>query len=154
MTSILVHGPEAASLLAAMHAEAFADPGVTGPPWSASAFADLLVLPGTVALVAATDGQPQGVLLLRTVLDEAEILTVGTRPAARRLGIGRCLVEAAARHAAAAGAGVLFLEVAETNTAARLLYAVCGFGPVGRRKGYYHLDGAAVDALILRRPLS
>jgi ribosomal-protein-alanine N-acetyltransferase len=46
------------------------------------------------------------------------------------------------------------LEVAETNGAARAVYAQAGFTQTGRRRGYYRgADGAAVDALVLVRKL-
>ena len=46
----------------------------------------------------------------------------------------------------------MFLEVAETNVAARALYARAGFTVTGRRRAYYHTpDGAAVDAVVMGR---
>jgi ribosomal-protein-alanine N-acetyltransferase len=49
--------------------------------------------------------------------------------------------------AAARGAQEIFLEVAESNAAARALYAKARAQEVGRRRRYY-ADGA--DALVLR----
>ena len=46
------------------------------------------------------------------------------------------------------------LEVAATNAPARALYARLGYGPAGRRGGYYRpAGGPPVDALVLRKPL-
>ena len=54
-----------------------------------------------------------------------------------------------------AGAAILFLEVAEDNAAARVLYARAGFVEIGRRKAYYASpDGRRIDALVLHRDLS
>ncbi|GAW41666.1 ribosomal-protein-alanine N-acetyltransferase [Brevundimonas sp. SH203] len=131
-------------VLAALHAEAFA------APWDARAFSDLLAQPG-VCLGVETDG----FILIRVVLDEAEILTLAVRPDARRQGLGRRLVERACDAAKEAGAASLFLEVAEDNAAARALYARAGFVEIGRRKAYYTgTDGRRIDALALRRDLS
>ena len=128
-----------AEALAALHAEAF------DAPWSASAFADLLVQPG-VLLEAESDG----FVLVQVAADEAEILTLAVRPAARRSGLATRLVEAVSRQAAVMGATRLFLEVAEDNAAARALYARLGFEPAGRRPRYYaRPDGRPVDALLL-----
>lgn len=134
--------PLHAAALAAIHAAAF-------PPrerWGADAMALQLGLPGAFGLIDARGG----LVLARVAADEAEILTLAVLPAARRQGIARALLAAAAGRAAAGGAVSLFLEVSAANLAARRLYAGCGFAPVGRRARYYP-DGA--DALIMRRAL-
>ena len=130
--------------LAALHAEAFS------APWDARAFADLMAQPGVLLRIEA-----DGFILIRVVLDEAEILTLAVRPGARRQGLGRRLVERACVAAKDAGAAILFLEVAEDNAAARVLYARAGFVEIGRRKAYYASpDGRRIDALVLHRDLS
>jgi ribosomal-protein-alanine N-acetyltransferase len=44
----------------------------------------------------------------------------------------------------------LFLDVAESNSAAIGLYARLGFTQMGRRKAYYaHADGSREDALLM-----
>ena len=139
---VLIVGPAAPddlARLAALHAEAF------DPPWTASALADLLAQPGVFAV--AHGG---GFILCRTVVDEAEILTLAVAPDTRNGGLGRRLVEAAAAFARQAGVARLFLEVADDNAAARALYARCSFVAEGRRRGYYaRPHGPAVDALLL-----
>ncbi|MBX3272515.1 MAG: GNAT family N-acetyltransferase [Sandaracinaceae bacterium] len=72
---------------------------------------------------------------------EAEILAIGVAPEARGRGVGRALLEAALE-----GARAAHLEVRATNTAARALYARCGFVGAGVRRGYY-ADGE--DALLM-----
>ena len=52
--------------------------------------------------------------------------------------------------AAAAGAKVMFLEVAEENQPAMALYAKAGFEKAGRRPDYY---GPGAHAWLLRRSL-
>ncbi|MFA4899368.1 MAG: ribosomal protein S18-alanine N-acetyltransferase [Brevundimonas sp.] len=131
------------AFLAALHAQAFA------APWSADTFADLLSQPGMLAV-----SEPDGFILIRTVVDEAEILTLAVVPSARRHGLGRRLVEEAAVAAVQAGATRLFLEVADDNIAARGLYEGAGFDPIGRRKAYYaSADGSRTDALVMSRDL-
>jgi [ribosomal protein S18]-alanine N-acetyltransferase len=127
------------AILARLHAQAFAT------PWSEAEFADLLNQAGVFAVL-----EPDGFILIRVVLDEAEILTLAVRPEARRAGLGGRLTGQGALAAAAAGAERLFLEVAEDNTAARALYDRAGFRQIGRRKAYYAApDGARTDALVL-----
>jgi ribosomal-protein-alanine N-acetyltransferase len=134
-------GPGAAACLAALHAAA-----APAEAWDAAAFGRLLAMPGAHALATAA-----GFVLFRLAADEAEILMLAVLPEARRRGLGRRLVEAAAAMAGRRGARAMFLEVAAGNAAARALYAATGFVEVGTRPGYYP-DGEA--ALVLRRALS
>jgi ribosomal-protein-alanine N-acetyltransferase len=131
-------GPEHAAALALIHAEAFPP----GARWIASTMAVQLGLPGVLGFV----DQRGGFVLARVAADEAEVLTLAVEPGARRLGLGRALMQAAMAAVTARGAASMALEVAERNAAARALYAGLGFVAVGRRRGYY---GAGGDALIL-----
>jgi ribosomal-protein-alanine N-acetyltransferase len=134
--------------LEALHAQAF-DHG-----WAGAEIERLMRILGGFA-VMAEDGVPQGFVLVRTVADEAEILTLAVAPPSRRMGVGRALVEAAAAEAARRGARALFLEVAEDNPAAIGLYEGSGFAAAGLRRAYYaRPDAKPVDALVLRRPLN
>jgi [ribosomal protein S18]-alanine N-acetyltransferase len=129
-----------APALAALHAAAF-------PPdqaWSADTIALLLALPGAFGLWR----EGAGLVLARMAGDEAEILTFGVVPEARRRGHGGSLLREAIGAARAKGAGAMFLEVAAGNAPALALYAREGFAEVGRRRRYYS-DGA--DALVLKR---
>jgi [ribosomal protein S18]-alanine N-acetyltransferase len=107
----------------------------------------LLATPGAFALLSA-----DGFILARVAGDEAEILSLGVRPNARREGQARALVvDAAAR---ADGAAAMFLEVGAGNEAARRLYAGLGFREAGVRKGYYREPGKPPqDALTLKAEL-
>ncbi|HEY1880751.1 MAG TPA: GNAT family N-acetyltransferase [Caulobacteraceae bacterium] len=138
----------AAALMAGLHARALED------AWSEADIESLLSSPGIFSLLARAEDSPVGFVLARAVADEAEILTLAVDPAFRRQGAGRALVEAAAEAAAAAGAGFLFLEVAEDNAPALGLYDACGFASVGRRSGYYARGAQHIDALILGRALN
>ena len=139
-----VRGAATAGRLADLHAQAF------DAPWDAKAFDDLLDQSGVFALEAA-----DGFILIRAVADEAEILTLAVRPAARQAGLGLRLVEQACVDAVTQGATRLFLEVADDNVAARALYARAGFTEAGRRAGYYgRQDGSRIDALVLTKTLS
>jgi ribosomal-protein-alanine N-acetyltransferase len=141
--AIMVAGPAHPPVLAAIHAAGFPPAEV----WNTALIAGHLSMPGVFALLAGT----RGMIMARVAADEAEILTLAVAPAARRRGIGAALLAAAAARARDAGAVNLFLEVAQTNAAARALYAAAGFTQVGHRKGYYD-DGT--DALVLAKPLN
>ena len=131
--------------MAALHARSFTTPR----PWSEAEITALLASPLVFALT-----RPGAFLLGRVVAGEAELLTIAVHPDQRRAGLGGALVAAFLTESRARGGESAFLEVAEANTAARALYAACGFAPAGRRRGYYHRpDGASEDALILVRSL-
>ena len=133
-------GVDAAERLAELHASAF------DAPWSMDTIAELMA-GGALALACN-----QGFILVRVVADEAEVLPLAVEPTARRNGLGRALVEAAAKAVRDAGAAELFLEVAADNAPAIALYTVAGFNEVGRRRGYYARGASpAMDALVLRR---
>ena len=63
---------------------------------------------------------------------EWELLNIAVDPAYRRRGVADELL-------GALPAGRIFIEVRESNAAARALYEGSGFTLIGRRRGYYHL---------------
>lgn len=133
--------------MAALHAACFPD-----RPWSAHEFTTLLK---QNTVLFAADPERRGFILLRTVAEEAEILTLAVSPAARRKGVARNLVANMFTTCAAQGCTDIFLEVAADNTAAIGLYAGLGFDEVGRRPGYYGRTSApSADAIIMRRRLA
>lgn len=132
-------------LLAGLHAACFEE------RWDAAALAALLAMPGAHAFLAAAAAEPLGFVILRAAADEAEIISIGVRPAARRAGIGRRLLEAAEAAAAASGADRLFLEVAADNFGAFGLYSSCGFVEIGQRLNYYRRTEGTMHALVLSK---
>jgi len=71
---------------------------------------------------------------------EWELLNIAVSGAFRRRGLGRRLV-------AELPAGRIFIEVRESNGAARRLYETCGFAAVGRRREYY--SGPVEDGIVM-----
>lgn len=130
--------------MARLHQASFTLPA----PWSEAEIVSTLASPFSFALTRA-----EGFLLGQVVAGEAELLTLAVAPAARRQGLGRALVEGFLAEARARGAETAFLEVAETNAAARSVYAAAGFAPTGRRRGYYRGAGQVVDAILMGRSL-
>jgi len=132
--------------LAALHAAALS----ATRAWSEQEFASLLSHPGTFAI-----GSQHSFVLIRTVADEAEILTLATAPEKRRQGLARATLRQAEDRAKTQGARIIFLEVAEDNIAGISLYVTAGYAEVGRRPGYYTPDkGPPVAALVLRKSLT
>lgn len=93
---------------------------------------------------------PTGFALWRRLPGEAEILTIGTDPAAQRRGGARALLAHVIEAARVAGAASLFLEVNAGNARAIALYNSVGFAEIARRNAYYR-DGA--DAILMKKQL-
>jgi ribosomal-protein-alanine N-acetyltransferase len=93
-----------------------------------------------------------GYVLAMALGVEGEIADIAVAPRARGRGIGGALLDEATVRLADTGVRALFLEVRESNSAARGLYDSRGFAPVGRRRGYYRHPPE--DALVLRRDLA
>lgn len=122
-------------------------------PWPASAF---VTLPDNPRVYFAVADSPvvksiAGYVVAWYVLDEGEVANLAVAPGARRQGIGSALLDAAIRDCTDRAVSDLYLEVRESNHAARRLYASRGFEEVSRRKSYYR--NPVEDALILRRTL-
>ena len=132
--------------MAAAHAAAFTQ----SRPWPAAEFTTLLDSPLVFAV-----GDARCFALVRVVADEAELLTIATRPEHQRQGLARACMQKWQSVACRLGAAEAFLEVAEDNIAAQALYRAFGFAEYGRRTGYYRRQGASpVDALLMRKALS
>ncbi len=127
--------------MARIEAESFSD------PWPASAFRDLLSAPAARLTVADVAGAVIGYTVVMAAADEAELANIAVQQDARGHGYGRLLLEAALAAARDDGVRAMFLEVRESNAAARALYSALGFAEVGRRKRYYVRP--AEDALIM-----
>lgn len=116
-------------------------------PWKADSFRRLLGRPGAELWVVEEDAEIVAYAVLWCVLDQAELANIAVVPEARGRGIGGGLLDHLVGVARDRGARSIFLEVRESNRAARALYAGRGFREVGSRPGYY--DSPPEDALVL-----
>ena len=131
--------PDDAPTLAEVERIAF-----TLPNWPAETFLNY------DCIVAEVDGQIAGFLVSRQTfpgnsraLPEREILNLAVVPAYRRIGLATQLLQLEFRHKA-----IFFLEVRESNFAARSLYERLGFSEISRRKDYY--DHPPETAIVMR----
>jgi len=131
--------------IAAIERRAFSD------PWSAGSFRALFGNPLVHFAVAADaiSGRVLGYVVSWYVVDEAEIANLAVADDVRRAGVGARLLGHALDIAKERRSRVVFLEVRESNTGARALYASRGFEVAGRRNKYYRKP--VEDALVLRR---
>jgi len=119
--------------------------------WSVSDFRSVMNAAPTIFLVAVEEKSDEvaGYIVILAVLDEAEVLNIAVDPARRGSSVGSGLLDAGLREIEAVGATAIFLEVRESNEAARRLYASRGFSEISRRRRYYR--DPVEDALVLRR---
>ncbi len=89
----------------------------------------------------------QGFVVARLLSDEMEIENVVVAQGLRRFGLGSLLLEHLMQEAKNQGIRRVFLEVRESNAAARRLYEKAGFVTRGVRKDYYRAPEE--DALVL-----
>lgn len=121
-------------------------------PWTRGNFADSLAA-GHAAWVLCDGKCIIGYAVISQVLDEAELLLIGVAAEQQRSGCGRSLMAYLLDEARRRGAHRMFLEVRESNVAARALYRGFGFAEVGRRAAYYPARDGREAALLLSRAL-
>lgn len=106
-------------------------------PWSLDSIQKMFVTEGYYNLIAKQGEVLVGYIGMKTVLDEADITNVAVHPAWRRQEIGKKLLQGLLERAVQQGVCQIFLEVRESNIAARKLYTQAGFKDVDKRKNYY-----------------
>jgi [ribosomal protein S18]-alanine N-acetyltransferase len=122
-------------------------------PWTEESFRRLIGVKQAIFLVA--ESRPEGVVAGYvagfSIGEDGEILNVAVGAPFRGQGLAGQMLDAVLIELAARGVRSAFLEVRESNEAARALYASRGFAEIGRRRGYYRRP--VEDALVLRRAL-
>jgi len=99
--------------------------------------------------VAEVDGVTVGFLLWRSLPDdEYEILNLAVGAGQRRQGVASRLLG----EFLSGVTGAVYLEVRESNEAARALYRRWAFSEEGVRRGYYHRP--VEDAVVMRHSAS
>lgn len=91
-----------------------------------------------------------GYLVVMRVMEQAEILNIAVAKAYQGQGLARHLLEYLKDYAQKQGITSLFLEVRESNSAARKLYEKFGFVAVGLRKNYYQTPLGRENALLMQ----
>ena len=94
----------------------------------------------------------EGFLVAHHLSPEWELENIVVAPGARRAGLGKRLLDALLSAARETNSEAVFLEVRESNGAARALYQKSGFTLTGRRKSYY--ANPREDAILYRLKLS
>ncbi|MBC8451826.1 MAG: GNAT family N-acetyltransferase [Rhodospirillaceae bacterium] len=134
------------SIVAHIYGESFDE------PYPEPVASSLLRTPGAWCSLAfgGPDQAPMGFVIARVILDEAEVLSIGTQLDGRRQGVATALLQTTFKAARKEGARVVHLEVGEDNPGAVALYRKLGFWPTGRRPNYYRrADKRRVAAILM-----
>jgi ribosomal-protein-alanine N-acetyltransferase len=123
---------------------------VTASHWSAEQYEAAFSSTGAkrIALVIDEEGVVKGFLVARAVEHQWEIENIAVAGPARRRGLGTRLLSEFLDLARKRGAQTVFLEVRDSNVAARALYEKWAFVEAGRRARYYR--DPEEDAVIYR----
>ncbi len=133
--------------VAAIERACFAD------PWSEESFRR--ILGGSSAIFHVVGYPPDfgvvGYVIAFSIGADAELLNIAVHPEHRGKGLAGQMLDAVLIELGARGVRNAFLEVRESNRAARGLYESRGFTGIGRRRNYYRRP--VEDALVMRRML-
>jgi ribosomal-protein-alanine N-acetyltransferase len=115
----------------------------------------LIADPDSATCIAEENAQVTGFAIVNWAEHDTQtiayIQTIEVAPAHRRLGIATELLHRLEASAITAGAKILWLHVAETNTSAIRLYQTHGFQPQSREENFYT---RSLHALILSKILA
>ena len=126
---------------------AFLESGLFPDAWSEESLKELLANPCNHAYGIRMEGEIAAYCLTCEILDEGEILRIGTLKKYQNKGAGSFLLEHLFRQCEKVTCWNL--EVRESNRAAAALYHKCNFEVIGIRKNYYR--SPAENAVVMQR---
>jgi ribosomal-protein-alanine N-acetyltransferase len=147
IAAIRLAGSSDAAALALLHAASFED------GWSKDDFVTWLARREAFAVLAAHEQETIAFGLALAAGDDAELLSIATKPDRRRAGFGDRIFRALDAEAQRRGLGRWVLEVARNNLPAHRLYESKGFVEIGVRNAYYRQGQGRTDAIVLARPV-
>lgn len=118
----------------------------TSDAWSESSFVYAMESDELLSLTAEIDGRVAGYIVVTRIV-EASIDSIAVAPEYRRQGVAEKLIRAALE----GFSGDVFLEVRQSNLAARELYKKLGFEEISVRKNYY--EKPTENAIIMKTQL-
>lgn len=124
----------------------------TDDSWSIDVITSAFANPHNIILVEEDeDKEVVGAVFMSVIASECELQNIVVSQKNKRRGIGERLLKRGLFISAERGAEVLYLEVRDSNNAARALYEKLGFHTVGRRKEYYKTP--TEDAVLMKKDL-
>ena len=119
-------------------------------PWTRGNFLDSLAAGYVAWTLNRIEGDLIGYCVAMFGAEEMHLLNITVAPAARRRGHARRLLDELVAACRQRPADRLWLEVRESNHAAREVYRRLGFAVAGVRRGYYPAPaGTREDAIVM-----
>lgn len=123
-------------------------------PWSRKIFRDCLDV-GYDCRMIFTGEEAVGFVILSRVLDEVHLLNIVVDRRWRGRGIASGVLGSLLAELGGQDFALMYLEVRESNTAARQLYEQLGFRQNGFREDYYRTaDGGREGAVLMMKTLA
>ena len=124
-----------------------------GERWTENQCLSALSMSNYHLFVALSDGIIVGFALIRTIIDESELLMIGVHPNWQRMSIASSLLDKIILYCHQYNHRQIFLEVRSGN-AAEQFYAKIGFYAIGNRPNYYcGPGGSRFDAITMSKKL-
>ena len=123
-------------------------------PWTRGNFIDSIAAGYVTRALQAADGTLLGYFVAMPGFEEMHLLNLTVAPLQQRQGHARNLLVHLYALCRDCVAQAVWLEVRESNAAARALYLREGFVEAGRRRGYYPApQGTREDAILMSKAL-
>lgn len=106
-------------------------------PWSEKSFLSACTTPENIYLVCLLEDEVAGYCGLWSVLGEGNITNMAVAEKYRRNGVAEALMKEMEERSRQKDVTIFFLEVRESNEAARRLYEKMGYEQIGVRKNFY-----------------
>ena len=119
-------------------------------PWTRGNFQDAMHAGYACQLLVNQHHELLGYFVAMMVLDEVHLLNITVNPQFQQQGWARVLLDALNLWARGQNAQWVWLEVRQSNSRARNIYARQGFEEVGQRKNYYPTaEGPRENAILM-----
>lgn len=117
-------------------------------PWTYSSYKEAIDSDHAFIVVATEENTIAAFAVFYLTVPEAELPDIVVERGHRGQGLGRLLMDYSLSQLKSKGVDTLFLEVRESNVAARSLYTRVGFEEIGKRKYFY--SDPLEDAICMR----